>query len=77
MEELNLFRGDTVTIKGKRKHETVCIAIANDTTEDGKVRMNKVVRKNLKVKLGDIVSVVASGDVPYGKAVHVLPFDDR
>jgi len=38
--------------------------------------MNKVVRKNLRVKLGDVISVVNSGEVPYGKAVHVLPFDD-
>merc|ERR1719264_2419169 len=35
-----------------------------------------VVRKNLRVRLGDIVSVHACGDVPYGKRVHVLPFDD-
>lgn len=33
-------------------------------------------RKNLKVRLGDLVSVSACGDVPYGKRVHVLPFDD-
>ena len=76
MEELNLFRGDTVLIKGKKKHDTICIAIADEQTEDGKVRMNKVVRKNLRVKLGDIVSIHSAGEVPYGKAVHVLPFDD-
>jgi transitional endoplasmic reticulum ATPase len=76
MEELNLYRGDTVLIKGKKKHDTVCIAIADEETEDTKIRMNKVVRKNLRVKLGDVVSVHESGEVPYGKAVHVLPFDD-
>ena len=36
----------------------------------------KVVRKNLRVRLGDIVSVHACGDVPYGKRIHVLPLDD-
>lgn len=76
MEELNLFRGDTVLIKGKKKHDTVTIAIADEETEDGKIRMNKTVRQNLRVKLGDIVSVHSAGEVPYGKAVHVLPFDD-
>merc|ERR1719427_1354645 len=45
MEELELFRGDTVLVKGKKRHETVCIAIANDETEDSKIRMNKVIRK--------------------------------
>jgi transitional endoplasmic reticulum ATPase len=76
MEELNLFRGDTVLIKGKKKHDTVCIAIADEQTDDLKIRMNKVIRKNLRVKLGDVVNISAAGDVPYGKAVHVLPFDD-
>jgi len=76
MEELNLFRGDTVLLKGKKKHDTICIAIADEPTDDSKIRMNKVVRKNLRVKLGDVVSVHNAGEVPYGKAVHVLPFDD-
>jgi len=76
MEELSLFRGDTVLIKGKKRHETVCVAIMDEDTEDGKIRMNKVVRKNLRVKLGDVVSIHNTGEVPYGKAIHVLPFDD-
>eukprot|EP01050_Picozoa_sp_SAG11_P012928 SAG11_NODE_1473_length_4838_cov_2.349926_1_plen_341_part_00 len=57
MEELNLFRGDTVILKGKRRKETVCIVLADDTCEAAKVRMNRVVRNNLRVRLGDIVSV--------------------
>ena len=39
MEELSLFRGDTVLIKGKKKHETVCVAIMDEDTEDAKVRI--------------------------------------
>ena len=76
MEELNLFRGDNVLIKGKKRKDTVCIVLADDGLEDTKIRMNKVVRKNLRVRLGDIISVHACGDVPYGKRIHVLPFDD-
>jgi transitional endoplasmic reticulum ATPase len=76
MEELNLFRGDNVLIKGKKRKDTVTIVLADDGLEDSKVRMNKVVRKNLRVRLGDIVSIHACGDVPYGKRVHVLPIDD-
>ena len=38
--------------------------------EDANVRMNKVVRKNLRVRLGDLVTVNACGDVPYGKRIH-------
>jgi len=76
MEELNLFRGDTVILKGKRRKETVCIVLADDTCEAAKVRLNRVVRNNLRVRLGDIVSVHACQDVKYGKRIHVLPIDD-
>lgn len=57
MEELQLFRGDTVLLKGKKRKDSVCIVLADDTCEEGKIRMNKVVRKNLRVRLGDVVSV--------------------
>lgn len=76
MEELKLFRGDTVLLRGKKRRDTVCIVLADDTVEDGKIRMNKVVRSNLRVRLGDVVSVHQCSDVKYGKRVHVLPVDD-
>jgi len=38
--------------------------------------MNRVVRQNLRVRLGDVVSVNAFPDVKYGKRIHVLPIDD-
>ena len=76
MDELQLFRGDTVMIKGKKSKETICIVLADETVDNGSVRMNKVVRKNLRVRLGDLVTVTACADVPYGKRVHILPVDD-
>ncbi|AQL09600.1 Cell division control protein 48 homolog D [Zea mays] len=76
MERLQLFRGDTVLIKGKKRKDTVCIVLADETCEEPKVRMNKIVRKNLRVRLGDVVSVHQCPDVKYGKRVHILPIDD-
>merc|ERR1719353_2040795 len=76
MEELQLFRGDTVMLKGKKGKETICIVLQDDAMEDAQIRMNKVVRKNLRVRLGDVVTVTACQDVPYGKRIHVLPIDD-
>ncbi|XLS47622.1 hypothetical protein HN51_021980, partial [Arachis hypogaea] len=73
---LQLFRGDTILIKGKKRKDTVCIALADDTCEEPKIRMNKVVRSNLRVRLGDVVSVHQFSDVKYGKHVHILPIDD-
>ena len=129
MAELELFRGDTVRVKGKRGKETVCIVLQDDATDAGSVKMNKVVRQNvsgpsapasrprrswhlsprrastparplaapalparprahsslaralvaapqLKVRLGDVITINAEPEVPYGKRIHVLPIDD-
>lgn len=43
--------------QGKKRKDTVCIVLTDDTVDENKIRMNKVVRKNLRVRLGDIVSV--------------------
>ena len=42
MEELQLFRGDTVLLKGKKGRDTVCIVLVSEDTEDANIRMNKV-----------------------------------
>jgi hypothetical protein len=76
LEALQLFRGDTILIKGKRRRDTVCIVLADESVDENKIRMNKVVRTNLRVRLGDIVSVHPCPDVKYGKRVHILPIDD-
>ena len=55
MDELQLFRGDTVLLKGKRRRETVCIVLSDDTVSDDKIRINRCVRTNLRVRLGDVV----------------------
>lgn len=76
MDELRLFRGDTVLLKGKRRKETVCIVLSDDNCPDEKIRMNRVVRNNLRVRLGDVVSIQSCPDVKYGSRVHILPIDD-
>jgi transitional endoplasmic reticulum ATPase len=38
--------------------------------------MNKIARKNLRLRLGDLVMVKASPDTPNLSKIHVLPFDD-
>lgn len=65
-----------ISLQGKKRKDTVCIAIADDTCDEPKIRMNKVVRSNLRVRLGDVVSVHQCADVKYGKRVHILPVDD-
>jgi len=65
-----------VVLQGKKRKDTVCIALADDTCEEPRIRMNKIVRSNLRVRLGDVVSVHQCPDVKYGKRVHILPIDD-
>ena len=48
MDELQLFRGDTVLIKGKKNRDTVCIVLADDTVDDSSIRMNKVRREDIR-----------------------------
>ena len=79
MEKLQFFHGDTVLIKGKRRHEAICVALTakpEDTLEPNRIRMNKVVRKNLRVHLADMVHVHPCNDIEYGNRIHVLPIDD-
>ena len=50
--------------------------LSDDTMSDEKIRMNRVVRNNLRIRLGDVVAVQPCPDVKYGKRIHVLPIDD-
>jgi transitional endoplasmic reticulum ATPase len=76
MEELGLFRGETVLIKGKRRKDTICLVLGGDECELGKIQMNKVVRKNLGVRPGDVVSVHSCTDCPFAEKVSILPYKD-
>merc|ERR1711912_30844 len=76
MEEMDFFRGGHVKIRGKRQKMTVAVSLPDEECDAPKIRMNKVMRKNLKVHLGDVVIVHNCEDCKYGKRIHVLPFED-
>ena len=65
METLQLFRGDTVLVKGKKRKDTVLIVLADDDLDDGSARINRVVRHNLRVKHGDVITVHPCPDIKY------------
>lgn len=81
METLQLFRGDTVLVKGKKRKDTVLIVLADDDLDDGSARMNRVVRHNLRVKHGDVVTVHPCPDIKYvsttvfGSKIHLSSCD--
>jgi transitional endoplasmic reticulum ATPase len=76
MNELQLFCGDTVFLKGNKNRETVCIALADDTCPNDCLRINRVVQNNIRVRAGDSVLIQGCTDIRYGKSIHVLPIDD-
>ncbi|CAL4960299.1 unnamed protein product [Urochloa decumbens] len=76
MEELSIYRGDIVLLKGKRRRDTVCMALPDEECGESKIRINKVARSNLRVRLADVVSVHPCHDAKYGARVQVLPLDD-
>ncbi len=65
MEALQLFRGDTVLVRGKKRKDTVLVDLSDDELDDGSARINRVVRHNLRVKHGDVVTIHACPDIKY------------
>ena len=59
--------------QGKKRKDTVCIVLADETCEEPKIRINKVVRKNLRVRLGDIVSVHQVRNILSSTSTTVAP----
>jgi len=83
MEELGVFDGDTVKIKGKRGKSTVATVAAvpdsSATTLSAaslSIGMSIDAMKNSGVRAGDNVKVTPAPDVKFGKAVLILPYDD-
>jgi transitional endoplasmic reticulum ATPase len=77
LTELQLFRGDAVLLKGRLHHTTVAIVLTDETCDKSRVKINRTIRNNLRVRLGDIITVQPKGiDIPFGTRVHILPMED-
>ena len=77
LAELQLFRGDVALLKGRLHHTTVAIVLADNTCDMSRVKINRTIRHNLRVHLGDLITVQPKGiDIPFGSRVHILPFED-
>ena len=65
MDKLGLFRGDTVLVRGKKRKDTVLVVLADDDLDDNSARLNRVVRHNLRVKHGDVITIHPCPDIKY------------
>ena len=76
LSELELFKGDTILLKGKKNRTTVCVVLGDDTTENNTIRLNKCVKNNLRVKLGDFIHITPFDNIKNASKIHILPIDD-
>lgn len=76
IKELKIFNGENVILVGKRRHKTLCLVVRDNTIPPEKVAINKCVRNNLRVKLGDLLTVKAEENMPNLKKIHILPYAD-
>lgn len=92
LEDMGLFEGDTVSIKGKRGKKTIASVAAvsssdvSSLVDGGKagggageshpIGMSADAMKNSGVRAGDTVTVVPAPDVKFGKAVLILPYEE-
>ena len=76
MTELNIQSGDLIKISGKRRKDTICIAINDDDCKEESIYISKVIRINLKVKLADQVYIKKADNIPYAEEILILPFED-
>ena len=77
MDELQLFRGDTVFVAGNKNHEAIGIVLVDDTCPDDCLRINSVFQDNIGVHSGDFALIRPVYDVKYGKHVHITPANNN
>ncbi|KAK2743971.1 AAA ATPase cdc48 [Onygenales sp. PD_40] len=74
-DELQLFRGDTVLVKGRTRRTTVLVVLVGNV--DYKCALlSKASRGNLGVKITDRILIHPCPDIKYAKRIAVLPYAD-
>jgi transitional endoplasmic reticulum ATPase len=76
MSSLNLFDGDTISIRGKRGKKTLGTCTSVDSTGAAGIGLSPDAMKNAGVRSGDDVTVTPHPDLKFGKAVLILPYGD-
>lgn len=77
MDELKLFKSETALLKGRKKKKLIQIILPdNNNLSDNKIRLNATSRRNLGVKIGDIIYISKYHTIPVGDRVKILPLED-
>ena len=77
LTELELYAGDTVILRGKHRKETVAVVTTDSANPpiDSAIRIGSQIRKNIKVRMTDVVTVKAH-EAPFGSRIQILPYAD-
>ncbi|CAI7587081.1 unnamed protein product [Penicillium palitans] len=76
MESFPFLRGDSVVITERNGKDTVLIVVSNDDLEDGYAYVKRVVRDNLRVRQGDVITIHPCLDSRYVRRIVILPTAD-
>jgi hypothetical protein len=60
MKKLDLFSGDTVHLKGKRRKDTIAVVSSDDSIAEDKILMNQKMRMNLRYDLHHRQNLIVS-----------------
>ncbi|EKX72669.1 cell division cycle protein 48, putative [Theileria equi strain WA] len=74
--KLGIVDGNYVRIKGRRRRFTLGVVKIDATIEDNHVFIHADVRRNLRLRLGDVVAIDPLDKLPDAKIVRILPFGD-
>lgn len=77
MDTLQLFRGDAVLVRGKKRKDTVLIVLSDDELDEGSARLTRVARHNLRVKHGDVITIHPCPDIKYVCTLYPSPSSHR
>jgi AAA+ superfamily predicted ATPase len=73
MNNFKILKGDILTLFGNK--QTLAIAREDESVPKGKIQMNKVIKKNLNVNIGDTIEIKLL-EVNFGKQIKVLPVEE-
>jgi len=73
LAQLGISKGGHVLVTGKKGHKVLCIVIENETISDEKIGMNKLLRDNLKIEIGEFVTIHKQTRVPELTKIYIAP----
>jgi len=76
MDELGLMDGDTIRLKGKRSHETLCTVQASEKVAKDGISLAAVTRANLHKALGEETKIYRLDNIRTADRILIAPFEN-